>query len=639
MRRVTSVLFKCHIMFAVIFSCFSVAYEYSGVQKDFLSAEKKIWKSASKKYQSLYNKLHFYPLQPYLDQQRLIHQMDLSLAKDIDEFLTKYEGTPLDWPLRKKWLQYLKKRKRQILFTNYFKSTTNAELTCYQYLSQLKSGISEEVILPKVTALWVVGKSQSTECDPLFAKWEKAGYRTNDIIWQRLKLAADGGKHTLIPYLTMLLPKEQQYLGRLWHKVRRDPSYVARLNKFTHKSVQEAEILTYGLKRFIWYDQNRAIKTFKTVNTLFPFNEEQLQEITQKFALALASKKHKEAPHWLHQVEEKFINSNIIQWRIADVLRTQNWQTIKNELTSLPVSKRVNLQWKYWFARSQIETGQVIEGKELMFSLSTQRHYYGFLAASFLGLPFNLQDKPLSATSQEKQVLLNYPAAKRAFEFFHLGRYNQARLEWNYWLSQLDDRGKLVAAKIANEKKWYDRAIFTLSKVGYLHDVDLRFPMAFEREIKSYAKHQEISSAWAFAIARRESSFMSDAHSPVGARGLMQVMPKTAKQLAHKNILKRKLFDAEQNVFLGTKYLRQLLDKHKGNFVLATAAYNAGPYRVKSWLKNSNSLPADIWIETIPFKETRDYVKSVLAYRQIYHYKIEQSSSLFDELIAMKIPH
>lgn len=639
MRRVTSVLFKCHIMFAVIFSCFSVAYEYSGVQKDFLSAEKKIWKSASKKYQSLYNKLHFYPLQPYLDQQRLIHQMDLSLAKDIDQFLTKYEGTPLDWPLRKKWLQYLKKRKRQILFTNYFKSTTNAELTCYQYLSQLKSGISEEVILPKVTALWVVGKSQSTECDPLFAKWEKAGYRTNDIIWQRLKLAADGGKHTLIPYLTMLLPKEQQYLGRLWHKVRRDPSYVARLNKFTHKSVQEAEILTYGLKRFIWHDQNRAIKTFKTVNTLFPFNEEQLQEITQKFALALASKKHKEAPHWLHQVEEKFINSNIIQWRIADVLRTQNWQTIKNELTSLPISKQVNLQWKYWFARSQIETGQVIEGKELMFSLSTQRHYYGFLAASFLGLPFNLQDKPLSATSQEKQVLLNYPAAKRAFEFFHLGRYNQARLEWNYWLSQLDDRGKLVAAKIANEKKWYDRAIFTLSKVGYLHDVDLRFPMAFEREIKSYAKHQEISSAWAFAIARRESSFMSDANSPVGARGLMQVMPKTAKQLAHKNILKRKLFDAEQNVFLGTKYLRQLLDKHKGNFVLATAAYNAGPYRVKSWLKNSNSLPADIWIETIPFKETRDYVKSVLAYRQIYHYKIEQSSSLFDELIAMKIPH
>ena len=184
---------------------------------------------------------------------------------------------------------------------------------------------------------------------------------------------------------------------------------------------------------------------------------------------------------------------------------------------------------------------------------------------------------------------------------------------------------------------WYDRAIFTLAKVGYLNDVNLRFPLGFANDIKQYAGDQKINPAWAFAITRRESSFMPDANSPAGAKGLMQIMPGTAKQLARKTISNRYLFEAKNNIKLGTKYLRNLLDRHDGNQVLATAAYNAGPYRVKSWLKNAESLPADVWIETIPYKETREYVKSVLAYQQIYQHKVGQDASLFDQIIAMNI--
>ena len=220
---------------------------------------------------------------------------------------------------------------------------------------------------------------------------------------------------------------------------------------------------------------------------------------------------------------------------------------------------------------------------------------------------------------------------------FAIGRFHHARQEWNYWLSKLNKRDKLVASKIANEMQWYDRAIFTLAKVGYLDDVDLRFPLGFEDEIKHYAGDQKINSAWAFAIARRESSFMSDANSSAGAKGLMQIMPGTAKQLARKTVSNQYLFDAKNNIKLGTKYLRKLLDRHDGNSVLATAAYNAGPHRVKTWLKNAESLPADVWIETIPYKETREYVKSVLAYQQIYQHKVGQTASLFDQIIAMNI--
>lgn len=176
-----------------------------------------------------------------------------------------------------------------------------------------------------------------------------------------------------------------------------------------------------------------------------------------------------------------------------------------------------------------------------------------------------------------------------------------------------------------------------MASAGYLDDVDLRFPKAFNKEINLYATDQQIEPAWAFAIARRESSFMIDAHSPAGAKGLMQLMPNTAKHLKQGKISRSYLLDATNNIALGTQYLKILLDKNQGNQVLATAAYNAGPYRVKRWLKDIELMPADIWIETIPFKETRNYVKSVLAYQEIYQHKPGQVSRVFEQVINMNI--
>ena len=606
-------------------------------RKTFLQAEKQVWNNNSTTYQNLYKQLHYYPLQPYLDQKRLMNKMTLSSAPEITNFLKEYRSSPLDWPLRKKWLSYLAKRNKPVLFQNFFKATNDAELTCQYYRFQLQSGVAPSKILPKVTSLWLVGKSQPKVCDPLFTQWQQAGYRTNDIIWQRILLAADGGKHTLIPYLTLLLPKNEQYLAELWHKVRRDPSYVKRLSKFKNKTTREAAIVTYGLKRLIWRAPEQALDTYKLALSLLPFSVQQQQQITLKFALALASKNHVDAGGWLAKVDDKLFSGNLTQWYITDALRDQNWQNIKTKLLKLPKTAQQSLQWRYWYSRSLLATDQLEEGNKLLTELAESRHYYGFLAASYLKKPANFQNIPLVVSAEEKALIIKNPAAKRAFELFAIGRFHHARLEWNYWLSKLNDRDKLVASKVANEMHWYDRAIFTLAKVGYLNDVNLRFPLGFANDIKQYAGDQKINPAWAFAITRRESSFMPDANSPAGAKGLMQIMPGTAKQLARKTISNRYLFQAKNNIKLGTKYLRNLLDRHDGNQVLATAAYNAGPYRVKSWLKDAESLPADVWIETIPFKETREYVKSVLAYQQIYQHKVGQDASLFDQIIAMNI--
>ncbi|MDT0604254.1 transglycosylase SLT domain-containing protein [Thalassotalea castellviae] len=628
------------LVFALFFSIVFTSNASEGylLRKTFENAEKQLWKSNSSTYQELYQQLNYYPLQPYLDQKRLIHRMRLSSAKEIASFLDKYQGSPLDWPLRKKWLNYLIKRNRQALFIEFFQPTYDVNLTCHYYQYQLNKGVAESNVLPKIAKLWVVGKSQPKSCDPLFERWQKAGLRTPEHVWQRLGLAADGGKHTLIPYLTGLLPENEQYLGKLWHKVRRDPAYITKLSRFPNKNDKETTIYTYGIKRLIWRDQNRALKSYQQAKTNFAFTEEQQQKIALKFSLALASKNHPSANEWLKQVDDNNLTDNIVQWKIADVLRKQNWPTIKTELLSLPDAYQQKQQWKYWYARSLLATNEQVLGKQLMEELADTRHYYGFLAATYSDKPVNLQNKPLQISEQEKIELFKNAAGKRAFEFFHLGRYYHARLEWNYWLRQLTERQKLVAAKLANEIGWYDRAIFALSQVGYLDDVDLRFPLAFNDEIKQHASKYAINPAWAFAITRRESSFMSDANSSVGARGLMQLMPDTAKHLTRrKKVSTKYLLDSKNNINLGTKYLKDLLDRHKGNQVLATAAYNAGPYRVKKWLKSANELPADIWIETIPFRETREYVKSVLAYQEIYQHKVGEQSSLFDQLHSLNI--
>ncbi len=606
-------------------------------RKKFFKAESLLQQTRSKTYKALFNDLQDYPLQPYLTQQFLLDNLSLKREKEIDKFLTQYRGTPLDWRVRKKWLRYLDKRDKADLFLKYYVSNSDAALNCQQLLYQIDKHGASEAVQKKVTTLWTVGKSQPKACDPLFKQWQKAGFRNNELVMQRIALAADGGKHTLIPYLTSLLPKEQQYLGKLWHNVRRNPVYVSKQNHFIHKNRYEADIMAYGLKRLIWRDPNLAIKTFDKTQNKIDYSEVQKEQITNAFAVSLSMKNHKQANKWLAKVKNGSLTSDLVQWLMTSALRQSNWPLVYSIYKDLPNEMQRNVQWQYWYARALIAMGDEEQGVLKLKEVAQKRHYYGFLAASYLNIPTSLQDNPIVILDKERQKVINHSALRRAFEFYKIDRPLKARSEWNYLLTQLTEREKLVASVLANEIRWFDRAIFTLAEVGYLDDVELRFPLGYQKDIKAFSAKEKINPAWAFAIARRESSFMPDVSSSAGAKGLMQVLPSTASMLNRKKVNKDYLFDTQNNIRLGTQYLKKLLDKNKGNQVLATASYNAGPYRVKKWLSTMQQLPADIWIETIPYKETRNYVKSVLAYQEIYQHKPNEVSNLFESLVKMKI--
>ena len=604
----------------------------------FLKAEYAARKPKSHSFRTLVRQLKDYPLYPYIELKTLMRYPYLSNKEQITLFLKRYEGTPLDRPLRRKWLQYLDKKNQNALFMHFYRDTGNAGLKCTYIKHQLRRPEQKEQALDAIDKLWLVGKSQPKSCDPIFKTWQKEGRRTHDMVWQRLILAADGGKHTLIPYLKKLLPAKERYLADLWYKTRRDPSYVSKASRFPAKDKQkEAEILTYGLKRLVWRDRDLALKSWHKLNKRFKFSKAQQASIASKFAVALAIKNHKKAEFWLTKANKLQDDKELFRWHLAHELRHQKWQNVLSIIDAAPEKIRQDLFYQYWQARSFQEVASPQRAQEQWKVLSAKRHYYGFLASGQLKQKVAMDDTPLMYTDEELQAIENLPAARRAREFLALKRYVSARKEWIYLQRKLTSQQQKVAAVVADSWKWHDQAIFTFSRSGYLNDVKRRFPLAFKDQLIRHSELQHIPAAWAFAIARKESSFMVDANSGAGARGLMQLLPGTARYLAKKSIKRKALFEPETNVKFGTQYLRYLMNKTDDNPILATAAYNAGWRRVKDWAPDNQDLPVDVWIETIPYKETRDYVKSVMAYKQIYLQLLGSDQDLFEELVNMEL--
>lgn len=611
--------------------------ELKHLRKLFGKAEYAARKRRSSEYIKLYKQLDNYPLQPYIKLAYLKNHAYLKNKDEIREFLKQFEATPLEWPLRKKWLHYLAKRDKQQLFLQDYKPSSDVTLHCYFLRYSLKSGTPKEDIFAQVDKLWVAKKSQPKACDPLFKIWQTAGQRTQDKIWDRLELAASKGDHTLIPYLKRISDKEQQYLADLWYKTRRGPHTVSRLNNFPKTSDKEKAILLYGVKRLIWRDRKLALRSWEKMQKHYEFSQQEKDDVAKTFAIRLAKAGDKKAPQWLEKVPKELMNNKVVQWRIADSLRRSDWQDALAVLQSLPQDLADKESWSYWLARSLEKTGAEDDAQRFFEKVAKERHYYGFLAATLIGQAPNLANDPLIFDDKELQAIADNAAAQRALEFRQLGRYAEARREWNYFNRKLERRGKLAAAKWANQNDWFDRAIFTLAEQQYWDDVNLRFPLAYNDTMAFHANRNKLEPSLIFAIARRESSFMTDAYSPAGAYGLMQMLPSTAKFIAKKKISRNKLFDSNTNVRYGSDYLKYLLERVEGNEIVAAAAYNAGITRVRRWIKVDKPLPADIWIETIPFHETREYVKSVMAYRQIYSQILGNNENKFIQLTNMQI--
>ncbi len=603
----------------------------------FLRMEKSIKKTGKTQFYSQLEQLDDYPLVPYVEYQWLKNNLDQAVK--IKGFLKDREKTRYARLLKYKWQFYLAEHQQWSEFISHYKYTNNTKLQCYYYRALYKTGAKNEA-LRGVKKLWVVGQSQPGECNPIFNVLKKSSYFTREMLWQRFDAAVSKGKFRVAEYVKRLMNKKDQSIAALWFKVHSNPLLINNVKVLNKKQAQAGLIFAHGVDRLAKTDLAKAIRIWDARKRDFKINEATVQRIEQRLAMSLAFRRDKQAYSRLSQLTKP--DAAAKEWRVRTALREQNWQHVDQSIAALTKEVKDKDKWRYWQARAFENIEQPKVANFIYTQLSTERSFYGYLSAEKINRSYQLSDSPI----QVAPVMLKRLKRKLDFvmvaELIALNKPMEARRQWWYAVNKLDKKRILVAAKYAQELGWKQVAIFTIAKAKYWDDVTLRFPLAYKKQVQENALKQALSPAIIFGLIRRESAFNKNAQSPVGARGLMQIMPKTGQQIArelkeklgHKN----NLFNPATNLKYGSYYYKQLLNQFNGHYALAAAAYNAGPHRVNRWLPKNATMAADIWIETIPFKETRAYVSAVLTYALIYQKQLKQKILTMKDFMLEIVP-
>lgn len=572
-------------------------------------------------------KLGEYPLKPYLEYQLISRDLSLRSGKKVRNFQKNYPLSPLTRSMQSEWLQFLYKKSRWNDYLREFDrlSLNGAAHQCRTQLARLNSKSSKvrSSVWKETDKLWLVGKSQPKVCDPLFKQWRQAGNLTSRKALQRFWLSVEKGNLSMARYLERYISSRGDKLHvKRFNEVRKNPAILFRQVRKT----DDLRTLSYGLKRTLRKQPERTISYWQKVRTSRKLSVEQRAAIETMLAQRLVTHSNQAKFKLIGQLNRKNEIPEVTEAHLRLLLQKQDWKKITQLVATLPEETRKSDIWMYWNSvavkQSSANPIALKEANRSLLKLAEKRQYYGYLAATLTGQAYSLQaDQPDQRKQQRKKLLAN-PAIQRAIELTKVGRDAQASAEWRSALAKMSETEQKHAALLADEMGWHFLAIISAVRAGAWDLVEARFPRPYAGTFRKFSKKRDIDEHWALAIARQESAFNPQARSHAGARGLMQLMPATAKETARSHKVKyrstRQLYTPSTNISLGTAYLSDMLKRFDGNRALASAAYNAGPHRVKRWLKERGELPLDIWIESIPFKETRRYVKNVLTYRVIY---------------------
>ncbi|WP_046269257.1 transglycosylase SLT domain-containing protein [Pseudomonas syringae] len=610
------------------------AVDLNQQRKYYDEAKRALAKGDSGPYQMYATALADYPLEPYLEYDELTARLKTASNPEIEKFLAEHGDLPQANWMKLRWLRWLAERGDWQTFVKYYDPKMKfVELDCLYGQYQLNSNKRAEGFA-SAEKLWMTGKTLPAACDGFFAQWAAAGQLTEQKRWQRAKLAAQTRNYslasTLVDSLNSLAPQ-----GRLLLAVAQKPEMVNNPAQFSPVDEAMSDVVGLGLRRLAKQDPQKALSMLDGYAATMHFSREEQVEIAKEIGLTLARRYDDRALEVMTKYDPELRDDTVTEWRLRLLLRLGRWEDAYELARRLPKDLAATNRWRYWEARS-LELAQPNSPliAALYKDVAKERDFYGFLAADRTQSPYQLNNKPLVLSQALINKVRNTPGVRRALEFHDRGEIVNGRREW-YHVSRLFNRDEMVAqAKLAYDMQWYFPAIRTISQAQYWDDLDIRFPMAHRDTLVREAKVRGLHSSWVFAITRQESAFMDDARSGVGASGLMQLMPATAKETARKYSIPlaspQQVLDPDTNIQLGAAYLSSVHAQFNGNRVLASAAYNAGPGRVRQWLKGANHLAFDVWVESIPFDETRQYVQNVLSYSVIYGQKLNSPQPLVD---------
>lgn len=588
----------------------------------FMQVEADLKKGKLLSYQKHKHTLQAYPLYPYLKYELLKSDIAGIKHSDVSAFIKTYHDSPLANKLRIEWLRTKANKKQWEDYLNAYDKEANndLELQCHYYNALLTTANDKSFydLLPEI---WLQGKQLPKACDPLFQAWKRDGKLTRNLVWQRIKLAINNNDIKLARHLANNLPHEDAKLVELWIRTHHDPRLILKPHYFNTQHPAVTEMIIYAIIKIAKTKPDDAVRLWQEWERRHAFNEQHWGVLVKEIAIMLAKKRDPNAEKWLETVPKELITKEVTDAQLKIAVSKNAWHTIAKVYLNLSEAESKTDKWQYWYARSLEMLGNREASQEIMQNLSQFRNYYGFLASSRLLKAYSFNHENNEIPEEVLNKILLKPAVIRAHELKQIGRAHIGKTEWVKALTDLNDQERLAAASLAQEWDMPNWSIVALANASNKNDLLLRFPKNFSDYIHREARHNDIDPEVLFAITRQESAFIPSAKSPVGAMGLMQLMPQTGKMVARlrKEPLRHhtELLKPEKNIRLGSFYLRMMLDQHQQNHALAAASYNAGPHRVATWIPEYD-IPVDSWIETIPFKETREYVQNFLTYTVIY---------------------
>ena len=600
----------------------------------YANAQKLADRGEWRKLNAIKHGLTNYPLYPYLEYAELVAKMSVPRRGEISRFLEAHEQTVLGYRLRSKWLEYLAQKSQ---WTNYIKYYAPEEASVSrqcEYLEALYNRNNRKAAFEGGIALWTVGHSQPHQCNKLFRILMRHEKITDIHAWKRFNLALLNHNYSLARYVKQFMTGAQtKDLAEAFMKIKRNPKYLlSGVNEAINRK-DAIPLIAHSLSHLANRNPTTAIDFWSNWEHRESVGPTETHEFISRVVKSFVkSDKTQHADRVLIRYKD-LINTEfegiLIEWRIRHALSEQNWTDVQGWIEKLPIESKKKSVWRYWRIRS-LENNGVFNRQEtyrLKTELSKERDFYGFISSDSLNQDYNFNHIPVPKDEVTLKEISSNLALQRARELNFHGKKVDANREWNSGTRDFTREQWMAVAQLAHNWGWHSRAIIAMASAKYWDDLQIRFPLAFYESIDAAAKKAQVQSHLLYAIARQESAFEIHARSKVGALGLLQIMPRTARSTARNSQIpyenSRQLTDINTNLLIGSSYFRSLLERFDENKILALASYNAGPERVKQWLsRTKGKLTYDLWIELIPYSETRGYVKSALMYSTIYSEKL-----------------
>lgn len=600
----------------------------------FARAEQAIKQGRAAEAEPLLAGLTDYPLYPYLLYQKLARELGNGPA--IRAFLARFDQSRPALLLRQRWLERLAEQGAWAEYADNYREADSPKLECAYYLALAKLGRGEEA-WAGAQRLWATGASLPASCERLFELWQATPGFGVEQVWQRYGLAMQKGNLDLALVLRALLPEEGRAQADFWRQVHDNPRLVLSCSAWNPAAPAAAQAFAHGIDRLATSEPVLAQTAWVLHKNRFGFDPGEEARIDRRTALALAAQRHELAWAYLLDLPKASADAQTRGWRVRAALARRDWAGALAAIELLVPEEKQQAQWLYWRGRGLEALGDRQGALDSYRLAARERDFFGLNAADRVGADYPLASRPIPAGEEDLARLAARPPFLAVQEWHALGREAEARSEWFHAVKALPPADLPLAAKLAQRWGLDNLAINTAAKAGQWDDLDLRFPLGYQDLLTQAAKARQVDPAWVYAVVRRESAFDAGAGSPVGAVGLMQLMPATgelmAKRLQESWPGPAALLDPGRNLRYGTAYLRGLLDKFGQHLALAAAAYNAGPGRVERWLPTEGAMPADLWVETIPFSETRQYVAAVLFHAVVYQARLSPAAPRIASLL------